>query len=185
VTWVSQLLQAATKPLIWWVIIAPWERGVRIRGGKRVVVLQPGVHLKIPFWDRVCVQSVRLRTLRTTAQTITTRDGKCVTLALAIDFAISDIGRLYDALAFPERSVIEWIEAGIASHARATEFAELTVQAIELCADAVDWSRYGIAQVRCRVTSFAAVRALRLINNEYRTYGSAAQLDGEGESRTA
>lgn len=53
----------------------PWEAALRVRLGRRVVMLGPGFHLRIPFLDRTFVRSVRLRTISDSGQTVVTQDG--------------------------------------------------------------------------------------------------------------
>jgi len=67
---VNAVLEAIGKFLSsWkpWVVVAPWERGVRVRLGKVAVQLDPGFHLRIPVLDRVLLVNTRLR-VTTTAQ---------------------------------------------------------------------------------------------------------------------
>lgn len=55
--WLSRLLDSWK----FWLVIAPWEVGVRIRLGKTAAALQPGLHLRIPFVDVVTLVNTRLR----------------------------------------------------------------------------------------------------------------------------
>jgi hypothetical protein len=44
-----------------WIVIAPWEIGVRVRLGKNAVSLRSGLHLRIPFIDAITLVNTRLR----------------------------------------------------------------------------------------------------------------------------
>jgi regulator of protease activity HflC (stomatin/prohibitin superfamily) len=44
-----------------WIVIAPWEIGVRIRLGKNAASLRPGFHLRVPFIDVITMVNTRLR----------------------------------------------------------------------------------------------------------------------------
>jgi hypothetical protein len=59
VSGVKQIIEALKGLLVWWVTVAPWERALRVRLGKRVTLLGPGVHLRIPVADRVFGDSGR------------------------------------------------------------------------------------------------------------------------------
>src|SRR5271170_1021499 len=44
-----------------WIVIAPWEIGVRVRLGKNAAAMHPGFHLRIPFVDVISLVNTRLR----------------------------------------------------------------------------------------------------------------------------
>lgn len=45
IAWLSGVLNSWK----FWIVIAPWEVGVRIRLGRKAVALGPGLHLRIPW----------------------------------------------------------------------------------------------------------------------------------------
>ncbi len=55
--WLSRILDSWK----FWIVIAPWEIGVRIRLGKNAVSLKPGLHWRIPFLDAITLVNTRLR----------------------------------------------------------------------------------------------------------------------------
>lgn len=67
-----------------------WERAVRVRFGKYVKLLNPGVHLRIPFFDNISLYNTRLRILHTEPQTITIADDVVLTVSATIGFRITD-----------------------------------------------------------------------------------------------
>jgi len=44
-----------------WIVIAPWEIGVRVRLGRNADAMQPGFHFRIPFVDVITLVNTRLR----------------------------------------------------------------------------------------------------------------------------
>lgn len=56
-----EILRSFWRCFIWWVVIQPWEQGIRVRLGKKRVRLEPGIHFRIPYLDAVFKQSNRLR----------------------------------------------------------------------------------------------------------------------------
>jgi regulator of protease activity HflC (stomatin/prohibitin superfamily) len=44
-----------------WIIIQPWQQGLRVRNGKDVKLLNGGIYFKLPYFDSVYVQETRLR----------------------------------------------------------------------------------------------------------------------------
>jgi regulator of protease activity HflC (stomatin/prohibitin superfamily) len=161
-----------------WVVIAPWEAALRVRLGRRAGVLSPGMHLRLPFLDRIFVQSVRVRTIADTGQTMATRDGSVLTLSVAITYAIEDIEKLYMSVSNPEVTLLLQLQGAIAETVANADRGQLTPKKVQESAarkiQAADW---GLGQVQVMVTTFAFVKVLRLINYEFRTTSQANELE--------
>ncbi len=85
--WLSRILDSWK----FWVVIAPWEIGVRIRLGKRGVALKPGVHFRIPFVDSVMLVNTRLRIEGTPPITVSGDKPNCTRyISATIGFYITD-----------------------------------------------------------------------------------------------
>src|SRR3954469_20788485 len=85
-----------------WVIVQPWEQALRVRCGKNIRLMNGGVYFRIPYFDSFYVQSIRLRVIDLTIQTVTTSDLHTVTLSGSIGYQIDDIRKLYTTLYHPE-----------------------------------------------------------------------------------
>lgn len=96
--YVGQIFEFIQKLLVWWVTIMPWEEGVFVRGGKRTRIIKAGIHFRIPFYDQVYVQTTRMRVVQGPLQTVTTMDGKTITIVMNMGYTIQDISRLYNTL---------------------------------------------------------------------------------------
>ena len=180
--WISRVFDILSRPLIWWVVCAPWESGVRVRLGKTAIPLAPGVHLRIPFLDRIFVQSVRLRMISDTGQTVMTADGKVVTIAVSIQYAIADIRRLYLSVSCPEATLLQRAQGLIARLVAVTPSTDLSSAMIEEKVSAqLPAAEWGLDQVRLWVTSYAFVKTYRLLMNEYRSYSLGSLEDSSGE----
>lgn len=163
----SRLFQAASRVLTWWVSVMPWESAIRVRCGRWVVLLRPGFHLKLPVLDLVYKQSVRMRVMNTPVQTITTNDGKTITLSAAIGYSISDIRKLYDTLHHPEDTIINLVLSSLANYVAEHPAMHCNPKAIaEAAAEDIDLASYGLSDVQVYVTDFAFVRTFRLINDQ-------------------
>ena len=90
---VNQIIQFIKQLFSWWFIVTPWEQAVFVRLGKNVKVLHGGFYFKIPFIDQVYIQSIRLRAIDMPIQTISTKDGKTITIKSVMNYAINDIIR--------------------------------------------------------------------------------------------
>lgn len=79
--WFRSTLESAK----FWFMVNPWERAVRVRAGRWSKQIEPGAYFRIPFVDTVTLINTRLRITSTPSITITTMDGKTVTMALEAD----------------------------------------------------------------------------------------------------
>ena len=170
---IIQLLRQIIGQFQPWVIVSPWEQAVRVRLGKRIKLLDAGIHLKLPFLDSVYLQSVRLRVAGLYRQTLSTRDGVVITVGGTIGYKIEDIGKLYRTLHHGEGTIANLARVEISnyvtSHKRDECEPERIVNAVN---GALDFSQYGLSAVSIAVTDFAIVRTLRLIGDtEYGYHG--------------
>jgi regulator of protease activity HflC (stomatin/prohibitin superfamily) len=181
-TWLSQLFGFFRAFQIW-IVIAPWEAALRIRLGKRVTVLSSGIHFRIPFLDRIFVQSVRLRTVSDSGQTITTKDGKMLTLAVAVSYEIDDIKKLYLTVNTPETTLLNQIQGVIAEFVAVRQSSEISPSTIEYhVTKKVKHCDWGLSSVKVMVTTYAFVKVYRLLNYEYRRTSSADKLEPDSGS---
>lgn len=172
---VQELVRQFGNLFRWWVVVAPWEQAIRVRLGKHVTLLGPGVYLRIPGVDQVYRQSVRRRFSNLPTQTISTKDGRALTISGAIGYHIQDIGRLYDTLHHAEDTLQSEVMAVVARQIRARDLSECDPGEVEAAATAeLDFLRYGIAGVEFVITDFVAVRTYRLIQGSPKDYNSGA-----------
>lgn len=75
-----------------WIVLEPYQGGVRIRLGKWIKVLTPGPHLILPFGIDNCIyENVVVETMRLKPQSLTTKDGKSVVVSSVVTFTIEDV----------------------------------------------------------------------------------------------
>src|ERR1700744_3379389 len=142
-SYIGQIFEFLQKLFVWWITVLPWERAVHVRAGKKVRILSAGMHLRIPFLDRVYLQTSRLRVMQGSPQTITTKDGKTITIVMAIGYTITDIGQLYREMFHPEESLSNMVQGGIAdfvsTHTLDDCVLPLIEAAVKLAMDARDF----------------------------------------------
>lgn len=176
-TWLTTIFHAMSQPLKWWVVVAPWEQGIRIRLGKKITVLNPGIHFRIPFLDRVYVQSIRLRISTSGSRTISTLDNKVITINLTVKFAIKDVKLLYNTVANPETTLINHISSLAAEYISQINSVDLSHKSLsEYVTSKLDVSGWGLSDVSVSVIDFAFARTYRLMGNEYER-GHALDLE--------
>ena len=174
----QSLLSALTNLFRWWVTIAPWEQGLRVRLGKRVTLLQAGVHLRIPVFDKMYVQTVRRRFSSVPTQTLTMDDGKTVTIAGSLGYTIVDLERLYSTLQHAEATLEAEAQGVISDFIMTHDYSDFTAVALQQHVDAaLDFERYGIGQPQFIITTFVCTRTYRLLMGEPRDYTTGAVLN--------
>ncbi len=168
-TWLTEILRSLSKPFQWWVVVAPWEQGIRVRLGKRSKHLLPGIHFRIPFLDRVIRMCVRDRVIETDLVTVTTKDGKDLCFGLYIDYSIKDAKLVVETVARPEQTIKGRILADAIEVAAATDSADLTLRDLTKQLDPVE----GITINSIQVQSFVYTRTYRLLQGQDYKYSSA------------
>lgn len=163
-----QFIQQFFAFFIWWVIIQPWEQGIRVRMGKNRKLLLPGIHWKIPYADAIYRQTTRLRFSSFGPQTVTTKDGHAITVAGIVGFVIRDLDRLYDTLQHPNDSVSSLAMGAVAEYVASHDLDHCKPDEIAAaCRPLVRLRKYGLSVPKFSITSYARVRTLRLIMDKH------------------
>jgi hypothetical protein len=173
-----EIINAIIRMFTWLVIVAPWEQAVRVRFGKYTRILRAGVHLKIPFVDRIYKQSIRRRLSIMGTVTLTTKDKQAVTVNGAIGYEIVDLLKLYQTLHQPE-DTITYETLGLVSGFIVTRnLADCLPHHIKAHVDAeMDLTRYGLGKQEFVLTSFAVVKTYRLLQGGMSEWTSGENLD--------
>lgn len=167
---ILDLLRAFWRLLVWWVVILPWEEGIRVRAGKHRKRLAPGLRFRIPYIDAVYKQSNRLRWSSLTSQTVTTVDGHPLTLSGQLGYRIRNIDTLYDTLHQAESAVRSIAQGAIAEYVHTHCYADCTpMRVADGATKTLDLSRYGLEVERMQLTTFCRVKSYRLIMDREET----------------
>jgi len=150
-----------------WVIIQPWQQGIRVRNGNKTKLLEKGIYFKIPYFDSVYIQESRLRIGDTPTQTVTTKDSKTITISSAIGYSIVDIQKLYDTLYHPETTISNIASSEVASFIFTKNSNEINPSDIEgTVLNKLNSLDYGLKFEYFKITSFAIARTFRLIQDQ-------------------
>ena len=171
-------LQGLIRPIKPLVIVKPWEQGLRVRFGKHVRLLGPGVHWKIPFFDAVSVLPIRVRATNLPTQTVSTLDGHALTIGLAMQYQIEDVEKVYRSVHNPEQTLASWVLGAVAEHARTLHDDEITSEALRQSTAGLNVAAMGLGAFRVFVTDIAIVRTYRLIQDG--RWGNSDSIDGMG-----
>ena len=177
--WLNTLIERISDLFKWWVVVAPWERAIRVRCGNRVVEFGAGIHIRVPIIDRFYVQSVRLRTIDTQAQTVTTCDGHALTFSGVIQYSITDLMRLYDTLHQPDDTIIDVASAVASQYVSERTRQEISPEGLGAYVTyRMDLGGYGLDGGAFKVVDFAFVRTYRLLSAQrYRNAASAMAME--------
>lgn len=166
--WIARLLRDA-RP---WVVILAWERAVRTRLGKNTAVLEPGVHLRIPFVDEIRRINTRSRVVPFQSVTVETRDRRVLVVAGSIGFRVEDPLMAWLKLADIDDVLAAYGQGEVARIVSEATFDEVTAERMTTAAtgaiDAYARER-GLVIEFVRLVEFATMRAHRFImGNDYR-----------------
>jgi regulator of protease activity HflC (stomatin/prohibitin superfamily) len=126
-----QWLVGLIKGARFWQIVLPWERAVRVRFGRNPTLWESGFHWRIPYFDEIRVVNTRLRIACVPAQTITTRDGRTVTIDVSLAFRISDPLVAMLRLQRPEDSCAGFAQIAVARFIKTRSYAAITLEELE------------------------------------------------------
>jgi len=148
----------------WLIIVTPWERAVRVRGGKNMREMGPGCHLRIPFWDRYYKQSVRRRSVIVPPVTITTMDKTTMTIAGFLWYEISDIMSLYNKLHDAQDTIESEVSGAVAKYVSENKSESCGCDAIrESVEGSINLEKYGLTGVEFRVSTHAEHKTYRFL----------------------
>lgn len=160
----SEILRLVAKALSLWVAVAPWQQCLRIRLGKNVKRLDPGLHFLWPLFDRVVVQPSASRLSNVYAQTLMTSDGDVVSVRSVVKYRLVDLELLCRNVASPEDAVVDEVASEIAARVPTMATAEISVRLGQEVYP--DFSHWGLEVERFSITDLVIVRrAYRLISD--------------------
>lgn len=170
-TWIKDLIDYISKLFTWWIVIMPWEQGIRVTLGKKTTLLNEGVYLKLPLLHTVYLQEKRLRVINLPIQTISSQDGFAITIGCSIGYSIIDITKLYNSLYQPDMTLSSIASSHLAKYISSHALRECNVEGIESYVNAeMKNLDYGLKYEYIRVVNFAVVKTFRLIQDQSYSY---------------
>jgi len=154
-----------------WIIVQPWEQGIRIRCGKNTKLLNPGIYFRLPYFDSVYIQETRLRVIDLTVQTVTSKDLKTITLSGSIGYSINSVELLYNTLFHPELTISNMVMSEISDYVYKHNIDDISPEAIQKSVlTNIDAKAYGLKFEYFKLINFAVVRTYRLIQDQSWTH---------------
>lgn len=154
-----------------WIIVQPWQTGIRVRVGKKVKILTKGIYFRIPYFDSVYIQENRLRVLSMPVQTLTSKDSKTITLTGALGYSISNIEKLYETLYQPETTISNMVMSEVSEYVVKNRLDNIKPEELStLIIKKMNTNDFGLEFKYFRILNFAVVRTFRLIQDKNWTY---------------
>jgi len=164
---VQQFLDYILQSVKIFVIVQPWETGIRVRNGTKIKKLNKGIYFKFPYFDSVFIQESRLRIVSLPVQTLTTTDLKTITLNGAIGYAINDVEKLYSSLYHPEITIQNLAMSELTDFIYKNNIQEINPKLIQKSIlENLKKLDYGITFEYFKITNFAVVKTFRLIQDQ-------------------
>lgn len=174
---VKELLEYIFNMFKIWVIVQPWQQGIRVRFGKHKKLLNAGIHFKIPYFDSVFVQETRLRMINLPMQTVNSEDKETVTLNGALGYVITDIDKLYSTLYHPETTIMNITMANITDYVSSLAFNKISLDDLEeYVLNELQELDYGLRFEKFEVMNFVSVKTYRIIKEDSWT-GEGLDMD--------
>jgi regulator of protease activity HflC (stomatin/prohibitin superfamily) len=162
----TEIFSHISKLFQWWVIIMPWEQGIRVRFGDKRKLLMPGTYFKIPFFDAVFSQTIRLRIVALSPQTVSTKDEKTLTLSAICGYRITDLNVMYDSLHHPESTICNIVASEISEFISKRNLCDISPSSISNHIESkLRETKYGIEFETMKISSYAVVRTYRIIQD--------------------
>ena len=184
-SWLNQLFSKLFELFNWFFTVVPWERGVRVRMGKHMKVCQPGIHIQLPFIDKVYLMNIRDRIHATNAQTLTTADGVTITLQAGIRFSIVDVMPMYNRLHQAGDTIGLEIEGLISDYVITHKADECKpAQVLAHVKDHIHLEEYGLDCTKIMLTDFVRTKTYRFIQGGLDRYTEASGMSTDNERKS-
>ncbi len=163
------------KPVV---VVMPWDRGVRVRAGKHTKILEPGWHLRIPILDVIIPVNTKLQWSSFPSQSLTTSDGKTITIAGNIGFRITDPLEVMMNLQQPSYSLAAFVQSIISSYIPVRSAEEIDKEEAEETAtrELKEFAK-GIEIEVVTIADWMYARPIRLIQESWRPETKPAYQD--------
>lgn len=168
---VQQFFEYLFNAIKVFIIVQPWQIGIRVRLGNKIKKLEKGIYFRMPYFDSVFIQESRLRVCEVPIQTLTSKDLKTLTISSSLGYSLRNIEVLYDTLYHPEETLQNIAMSEVANFIFTNSIENITPNSIE---EAVllklREKDYGLNFEYFKVANFAVVRTFRLIQDQSYAY---------------
>ena len=181
---INQIFEFLSKFFEWYYVVMPWEQAIFVRAGKNEKIVTKGMYFKIPFIDRVYIQQTRLRVLDLPVQTVSTLDGKTVTIKSVVSYCIVDMVKMYNSISQPEITLGGMVMSIISENVTTNKSEDVSPEIIEkLLLENLNGESYGLGELSVKITSWADVKTFRLIQDNSWLYENISMEHTDHKSK--
>lgn len=161
-----ELLLASLDLLRFWTVLHPYERGVKLRLGKFLHEVGPGIHWHWPMRvDIILSDNVVTRTVDLGGQSLYTKDGYGVTVKGVVTTSIKYIDKALLSVEGVDHALVDSCMATITRHVAGASWDELRTEdfadRLSTACRKRGW-RYGLEIERVELTDLTRSRSIRL-----------------------
>jgi hypothetical protein len=172
---IVNLIRSFWRLFIWAFVVLPWEQALRVRLGKHRKLFGAGAHFRIPYLDRIYVQTVRLRYSFLPLQTVTSSDGQTFSVSGQLGYEVTNLALLYDTLHHAEGAVCAMAQGEIARYVQTHSMRECEPESVRAGVIArLTLDGYGLTVRGMELTTFARVKTYRLLSDQHYNMSSDA-----------
>jgi regulator of protease activity HflC (stomatin/prohibitin superfamily) len=161
-----------------WIVVSPWDIGVRVRIGKLAASLKPGPHLRIPLLDEIVLVNTRQRVCATACVTLQgLRPGFSIVKSATIGYRIVDPASAMMRYSNMDSTIICLVQAELAAR-RSTSDIETALR--------ISMRQYGVDVDFVRLVEDVEVKTFRMLNDTWRpstAHGDAMPIGVSSTSR--
>lgn len=151
------------------VIVHSYERGVRFWLGEDTELLEPGVHMFLPFFGEIHTVPVKRDYIRLGNQNLTTKDGKPVLMSCTIRYEVTDARSAFVDVQEYAVSLGDAARTYLSSTVREFDYADLLAKQAQLereCKNAINTEskKWGVKVTNVGFADFISTRSFSLAN---------------------
>lgn len=169
-----ELLISGLNLFRFWVVLDPYEKGVLLRLGRFIRVIEPGLTWVWPFdIDHVLTESVVMQTKSLGNLATTTVDGKKVGFECIVSYKISDIQKALLTVYRVEDAILDACQGVVGTTISTMTWDELrdtekTTDKISIACRKRGW-RYGVEILTAQLAGVSLVHNIRLMGDYHHT----------------
>lgn len=172
---IVNLIRSFWRLFIWAFVVLPWEEALRVRLGKHRKLYKAGIHFRIPYLDRIYIQTIRLRYSFLPLQTVTSSDGQTFSVSGQLGYEVANLGLLYDTLHHAEGAVCAMAQGEIARYVQTHPMRECEPESVRAAVRrSLSLTAYGLIVRGLELTTFARVKTYRLLSDQHYNMSSDA-----------
>jgi membrane protease subunit HflK len=154
------------KDALPYVIVEQWGAAVQLRFGKFYRTLGPGIHFKIPFFDRIAETSVITQSVSLPAQTLTTQDEQTIVLKAIVRYRVSDVKKYLTEVEHANAVLVDTTQGIIRDIVEVTDWVNLVdVNNIFTKKVKAFVKRWGIGIEKVTITDLGIVKTYRILGD--------------------